>query len=129
MQAQVQMQFHYTDADGNIIRPAAKNIVCTYAVSVSGSIPVPAGTPQGAEVDLPFTGLAEDACFVYVHNTTGQELGMAWLGNYMPNLPADGVLWMPQPSYRAAGKIPALRFFLTQQQAQEGSIVYTVLGH
>jgi|SRR5208337_961048 len=118
----------WVDGDGNTVKPPAKSVACPYLVSNAGEIPVPAATPQGTEIDMPFTGIGAAATCVYVENLTGQELGMAWGGNFMPNIPAGGALLFAHPRAVGAGPIVALRFFLTRVQAAPGTINFLVFG-
>jgi hypothetical protein len=120
--------FTWTDPDGNIVTPKIRTVSCPYSINLAGEIPVLAGTAEGVEVDIPFTGLTKAASLICVENMTGQELGMAWGGNFMPNLPAGGMMLHAFPSCPAAGPILSLRFFLTGVQAQDGKISYAVLG-
>jgi hypothetical protein len=118
----------WSDDDSNVIHRAMRTILCPFAVAVEGSLPIPVGTAQGIEIDLPFEGVAVAATFILIENHTGQELGMAWGGNFSPNLPDGGVLIRAFPVAPAAGFITALRFWLTKAQTAPGKIVYLFGG-
>jgi len=122
------LQMQWTDGDGNPVKPATKAVTIPYTVAVEGEIEVAANTAQGVEVDVPFEGIGTVATGVYVENLTGQELGMAWGGNFMPNIAPGGVLLVAHPKAVAAGQILALRFFLTKAQVGPGLINYIAFG-
>jgi hypothetical protein len=128
MQGTYAGNFSWSDAAGNVIKPKAVSIPFNYAVAITGSLPVPDETPAGTEVDVPFVGLSQGASFVWMQNSTGQDLNMAWGGNWMPFLAAGGVLLWVAPQLASAGRITSLRFMLTQAQQGPGCIIYTVAG-
>jgi hypothetical protein len=118
----------WEDADGNPIHPKPRTIQIPCTVGAQGAIPVPPGTASGTEVDVPFPGILSAATLVVIENETGQELNVAWGGNWAPHLPAGATLIYAMPAVPAAGAITSLRFMLTQQQVGAGLINYTVLG-
>lgn len=118
----------WVDGAGNTLSTAAQSITCPGAVIVSGALPFPAGTAQGAEIDLPITGILTAATCLYIANRTGQELGMAWGGSFMPSLPPGGTIGWAFPESPTTRPITSLRFFLTEQQAAYGFVSYWAGG-
>jgi len=120
--------YSWVDADGNAMKAIATKLAsCQYNVQLVGQLPVPTGLVLGAELDIPFTGLSA-ASFVYIENQSGQELGMAWGGNFSPNLPNGGMLCYAFPTAPVAGGISSLRFFLTAPTTAPGLIMYAAFG-
>jgi hypothetical protein len=128
--AYASFSFTWTDLDGNVISPAPRGVAPPYSVSLYGSLPIPAGTASGTEVDIPFTGIAAGATHVAIENKTGQELGMAWGGNFMPSLPPGALVqWtLPSQVQQSGRSVTSLRFFLTETQPVLGHIVYQAVG-
>jgi|ERR1700722_751065 len=122
------LAFQWTTADGNPRNFAPKLGACPFNIPLESTMPVPAGTAQGTEIDISFPGIRTAATFIYICNMSGQELGMAWGGNFMPSLPPNGILCYALPQAPNAGVITSLRFFLTQVQAADGAIAYAVFG-
>ena len=118
----------WLDAQGNPVAKATQVINAPCSVALDGILPVAAGTAQGTEIDLPMLGIVQAATFVTVQNQTGQELEMAWGGNWLPNIPPGGLLRWAFPVAPSANVITSLRFMLTQEQGAAGSILYTVCG-
>lgn len=90
-------------------------------------MPVHDGAASGTEIDIAFPGIAA-ASLVFIENKTGQELNMAWGGNWFPHLPDGGAVAFLFPKTPETGGVSALRFMLTQAQVGEGHINYTVAG-
>jgi hypothetical protein len=127
-QAKYTGSYVWTDGEGNLLKPAAVNILSPYDIPFDGTIPVRAGATAGTEVDLTLPGLGTGATILFLANHTGQELGMAWGGNFAPNLPDKGVIVHAYPALPAAGQITGFRFFLTQTQIANGFIAYFAGG-
>jgi hypothetical protein len=121
-------KWHYLDADGNAIMPAAKVVSIPYTTVANMVMWVRGGTAQGAEVDATFPGLVAAGTLIVVENETSQELNMAWGGNFFPHIPPGGVIIFAYPAAPAAGQITGLRFFTTQAQLADEKVVFTVLG-
>jgi hypothetical protein len=121
-------KYTYPDADGNMVSSGLKTVPIPFDIPITGQIPVPAGTPSGTEIDIPFTGIVSAATFVYVQNLTGQELNAAWEGNWAPHLGAGAAMFYACPNPPESGGITSLRFMLTQDQVARGRIAYVVLG-
>jgi hypothetical protein len=129
MTAQATFSFKWTDADGNAFSAKGRTIQFPGTLLLHGSLPIPAGLSAGAEVDLPFLGIADGASFIYLENAAGQELGMAWGGNFYPHLPNEGVMMYMFPNaVSPAGAVTSWRFFLTQAQAEVGYVNFAVFG-
>lgn len=128
MQASFVGKCSWTDADGNPVTPAATAVSCPYCVAIAGHLPIPDGTPAGVEFDIPFTGIASACSLLRIENITGQELGMAWGGNFMPSLPPGGLLFWAFPVAVMSRPITSLRFFTTAPQSGVGKIVYSAMG-
>jgi hypothetical protein len=118
----------WTDADGNVIRPATRTVQCPYSLCIQSALPIAQGLPAGTELDIPFTGMIQSSTLMIIQNFSGQELGMAWGGNFSPNLPAGGLLIRAFPAPPTSNPILGLRFFLTEIQATAGKVNYTLLG-
>jgi hypothetical protein len=86
------------------------------------------GTAQGAELDISFPNIGTAATFVYVENKSGQELGMAWGGNFYPDLPNGGVILLMFPEAPVQGVMTGFRFFLRQAQTTVGQVNFVVGG-
>jgi hypothetical protein len=125
---QAAFSFRWTDADGNPYVSKGRTMQFPGTLVLHGSLPVPAGLEAGAEVDLPFLGISDGASFCYLENETGQELNMAWGGNFFPHFPNDGVMLFMFPTVPASGQIQSWRFILTQAQAQAGVVNFAVFG-
>jgi hypothetical protein len=123
-----QFEIVRADADGNVVRPKPRIIASPYTISLEGQLPFPDGTPAGTEIDLPFTGLTVAATLLIIENQTGQELGMAWGGNFSPNFPNKGTIIWAFPAAPATRPILSLRFWTTVPQVGLGMVPYTVLG-
>lgn len=123
-------QYTWTDILGNTFHPKPDSAIAgNGAVSMTGALPVnPA--PAGTEVDLNFApmGITSGIVFLWLENRTGQELNMAWQGNWFPHLPPGGRLIWAFPVEAAAGQITAMRFMLTQDQSSLGYIKFMVVG-
>ena len=120
--------FTWTDNDGNIFKPNTLTILPAYTTFTVGSLPVPDQTPAGTEIDLTPPGITNGTSLVWIENKTGQDLNMAWNGNWFPHLAAGGLLLHVAPTAPAAGVIIGLRFMLTQIQSGIGSIYYAIGG-
>src|ERR1700729_3182407 len=103
--------------DGSVVPTKPRTIECPYTIVVSGQMRVLAGTGPGVEVDVPFQGITQATTLAVIKNQTGQELIMAWQGNWLPNLPNGGTFIHAFPVPVTAGCITGFRFFLTETQA------------
>lgn len=119
---------NYEDADGRPLRMASQPITIPYKNACQGAIPVPQGSAQGTEVDVPMVGLPTGATLVLIENQTGQELNAAWGGNWMPHLGVGGVELYVNPTVPQAGDITQLRFMLTGAQVADGAINFWAFG-
>ena len=118
----------WTDAQGNFVGKASRTLQSQLSVVLDSSMPVPVGTAAGAEIDIAFPGIVTAASYVLIENQSGQELGMAWTGNFLPSIPDGGMVLWYLPTTPSQRQILSLRFFLTQDQVSPGSILYTVCG-
>ena len=126
--AQYSGGYQWSDPDGTIYKPKATLIECPYTVPLVSMLPVPDGAAAGTEYDLPSCGIMTGASFVWVRNWVGQELSMAWGGNWLPHLPNGGIVVWAASQLAAAGTIISLRFMLTQTQVGPGAIHYALMG-
>ena len=120
--------YEWTDADGNVFKPVARTTMIPYSTAVKGEIPIPAGTAEGAEVDLTLPNITTACTLVIIENLSGQDLGMAWGGNFSPDLGIGATMLYACPAPPSQGGITGLRFFLRQAQVVDGLIAYAVLG-
>src|SRR5277367_4170706 len=111
---QATFSFKWTDGDGDALTVKGKTLVFPGTLLLRGSLSIPAGLSSGTEVDLLLPGLVQGVSFMYLENMSGQELNMAWGGNFYPHLPDQGVMLYMFPVAPAAGAVTGWRFFLTQ---------------
>ena len=121
-------RFIYTDVDGLVVNPKPISISVPYTTSLIGALQVQPGTAAGTEIDLPMLGINQDATYIQIQNETGQELNMAWGGNWEFHLAPGGIFVRSNPAPVLAGSITAWRFLLTQTQVALGAIIFHVLG-
>lgn len=124
---------NWTDSEGNNytgtpFAGASGGMMMAGNVVNCGYLLIPDQSAQGAEFDLPFQGVAQGATYVMIANQSGQELNMAWGGNWFPHLPAGGLLLWAFPAIPQGGQITSLRFMLTQAQNGLGKIKYIYCG-
>lgn len=120
----------WTDGDGRVMSPASLSVLFPYCACSSGVLSVPAGASSGAEIDLVLPGSWTNLTAFVVENQSGQELGMAYGGNFAPSLPAGGMFAFAFPAaVSVSGRaITGWRFFLTQNQSAEAGVNYWAWG-
>lgn len=132
------MTFQHTmswrDPEGNITNGLPIVTSVPYEQCFDNMLPVPGGTPAGTEIDLPFPGILQDITCLRVINQTGQELGMAFGGNYDLSLPVGAmqIFTFPVPVVGSNRYIGAsgVRFWTTviQPTPSPGCIHYLAFG-
>jgi hypothetical protein len=120
--------FSWVDDDGNPIKGNDIQVVANYTIASVGSVPIPNGTVAGVEFDMPLAGMPGGGALIWIRNKTGQELNMAWGGNWFPHLAVDGTLIWAAPSPPLAGAITSLRFMTTAVQVGLGKITFALFG-
>lgn len=120
--------FSWTDDEGNSYKGGSGDFMCPGNSVTSGYLIVPDGSAAGTEFDLPFPSVLNAATYIFLLNKTGQDLNMAWGGNWFPHLAAGGMLLFASPTAPTAGGITSLRFMLTKGQSGIGKLKYAVCG-
>src|SRR5271166_3021653 len=88
----------FTDVDGQVLNPKPIQTSIPYMLVLIGKLPIPAGTPANTEIDLPMLGITQDATYVCIQNESGQPLGVAYGGNWMPAIPDGGMYCKTSPA-------------------------------
>ena len=126
----------WSDPDGLLVKSNTIATTMTYAMCVDSVLPIPAGTASGTEIDLPLAGITQGLTGLRLQNMSGQELGMAYGGNFSWSLPPGGsiVLAFSTPvssSGRAITVANTIRFFTTavQPSPSPGGVNYWFMGY
>lgn len=132
MQASFRFQssFSWTDILGETFHLApGPEVTGAGAVGMTGALPVEPAV-AGTEFDLDFRpmGVTNGIAYLAIVNLTGQELNMAWGGNWAPHIPTGGRIIWALGSVPNGGQITSLRFMLTQDLTSPGYIRFAVVG-
>lgn len=126
--ASVGYQVGWADPHGRVQQIPVTSVSVPYMSAPTGVIPILANSPAGTEVDLPLLGILTAATFLLVENTSGQELNMAWGGNWAPHLPPGGMFMFSFPTAPSSGQITSWRFFTTMETTVRTGINFWALG-